>query len=98
MGLSGKDLDGYDKANVPEEDEIDGWRGVTLTKDNAMAVVYSDIEDTAGGRFDARYDASLDDERMKRYRLDTTNGRSRWIDHAERCQTGHGTGNRNRHS
>ena len=71
-GTAGKDLDGYDMGDMP--DEIDGWRGVTLTKDNAMAVVYSDIEDTAGGRFDARYDASLDDERMKRYRLDTTTG------------------------
>ena len=30
---------------------------------------YSDIEDTAGGRFDARYNASLDDERMAQYRL-----------------------------
>ena len=71
-GTPSAQLTGYDKADVPEEDEIDGWRGVTLTKGNAMAVVYSDIEDTAGGRFDARYDASLDDERMKRYRLDTT--------------------------
>ena len=68
-GTASKDLDGYEMGDMP--DEIDGWRGVTLTKDNAMAVVYSDIEDTAGGRFDARYNASLDDERMKQYRLDT---------------------------
>ena len=67
---SGAQLTGYDKANVPEEDEIDGWRGVTLTRGTAMAVVYSDIEDTAGGRFDNRYSSTLG-MGVKRYAVTT---------------------------
>ena len=70
-GSAGADLTGYTKkGDMP--DMIAGWRGATLTKDNAMAVVYTDIEDTAGGRFDGRYDATLDDMRMKRYTLADT--------------------------
>ena len=64
-------LDGYTMDDMP--DMVDGWRGATLKKEtatvNAMAVVYTDIMDTAGGRFDGRYDASLDAMRMKRYLL-----------------------------
>jgi hypothetical protein len=78
---SGARLTSYDdKADVPAEDEIDDWRGLILTNDdaNAMAVVYSNIVDTRGGRFDNRYSATLSSG-VKRYEVDgATTGNIPW--------------------
>ena len=77
---AGATLTGYERADVPAEDELDGWRGVILTNDdaNAMAVVYSNIVDTTGGRFDNRYSATLS-AGVKRYQVDGS-GNIPWSD------------------